>query len=274
MSRIIVHTVFILTYGGGLVAGDTVDFSVNLAPTTRLILLTQGSTKIFKTPDPKLISKQRMTVNVNANAGLVYLPEPVQPFEASAFEQAQTYNLHSKTASLCVCDWVSEGRTARGEKWRFWKYASKNEVWGVHEAKRQLLLRDNVILDGEDASRGYEGRVDNLGVFGTLILCGPLFSQLASWFLRELKLLPRIGARTWGDEETKEPNEVETRRQMRHQQEVHDGVLWTASSVRGFVLVKFGAREVEGIKKWLSSMLKEEGSVPERFGERALLCLR
>jgi urease accessory protein len=53
-----------------------------------------------------------------------------------------------------------------------------------------------------------------------------------------------------------------------------DELLWTAASIRGFVLVKFGAREVEGVKRWLLSMLREEGTVERVCGERATLCLR
>lgn len=52
----LVHTVYLLTYGGGLVAGDTINLHVDCAPTTRLILLTQGSTKIFKSPSRNIIS--------------------------------------------------------------------------------------------------------------------------------------------------------------------------------------------------------------------------
>src|SRR4051812_7890985 len=39
----LVHTVFLLTYGGGIVAGDSIDLDVQLDSNTRLILLTQGS---------------------------------------------------------------------------------------------------------------------------------------------------------------------------------------------------------------------------------------
>ncbi|KAF2103903.1 urease accessory protein UreD [Rhizodiscina lignyota] len=277
-----IYTVFLLSYGGGLVAGDSINLSVTLAPSTRLILLTQGSTKVFKTPSPHVVTRQRMVVDVHGNAGLVYLPDPVQPFEKSAFEQSQIYNLYGKSASLCVCDWVSQGRTARGERWGFWKYGSRNEVWGVRdrgEDNKKLLLRDNVILDaeanGEELGPDYVTRMDGLGVFGTLILCGPLFEALGKFFLEEFRALPRIGARQWdANEDEGQEEEKEMRRTHRQKQEKEGGVLWTASSVRGFVLVKFGAREVEGIKKWLSAMLKEEGSLPNRFGERALLCLR
>jgi urease accessory protein len=277
-----IHTVFLLTYGGGLVAGDAITLSVTLAPSTRLVLLTQGSTKIFNSPSRETVTRQRAVFDVHGDAGLVYLPDPVQPFERSAFEQAQVYNIHSRTASLCICDWVSEGRSARGEKWRVWKYGSRTEVWGTGGAdgERRLLLRDNVILDDGQVGAAsqlpdYSGKVDGLGVLGTLILYGPLFEKLGRFILDEFRALPRIGARNWdGEEDEEQLDERQTRRARRQKQETKDGLLWTASSVRGFVLVKFGAKEVEGIKKWLSAILKEEGSVVDEFGERALLCLR
>ncbi|KAK3046453.1 hypothetical protein LTS18_013357, partial [Coniosporium uncinatum] len=89
----LVHTVFLLTYGGGLVAGDSIQLSTTLAPSTRLILLTQGSTKIFKSPSPTTISRQHTTIDLHPGAALCYLPDPVQPFADSAFEQVQIYNL-------------------------------------------------------------------------------------------------------------------------------------------------------------------------------------
>jgi len=67
---------------------------------------------------------------------------------------------------------------------------------------------------------------------------------------------------------------TEAKRARRQKQELKDGLLWTASDNRGFVLVKFGAREVEGVKRWLSGIMKEEGTVEREFGERALLCLK
>lgn len=277
----VVFTVFLLTYGGGLVAGDFISLSVALAPSTRLILLTQGSTKIFNTSDPSVLSTQRMTVDLHGDCGLVYLPDPVQPFAKSSFEQSQIYRVHSKRVSLCVLDWVSEGRRARGEVWNFWRWGSRNEVWAAPGkgvgGKGRLLLRDNVFLEGQEGKQepDYSERVGGLGVFGTLILYGPLFESLGRFFVEEFKKIPRIGARKWGDEaDDDETDEKEAKRRVRQKQEKDDGVLWTASSVRGFVLVKVGAKEVEAVKIWLDAMLKEEGSVVSNFGERALLCLR
>ncbi|KAI9716342.1 MAG: hypothetical protein M1812_005407 [Candelaria pacifica] len=271
--------VFLLTYGGGLVAGDTISLTINLAPLTRLSLVTQGSTKIFKTPSRGIVSRQDLDVRIGTGAGLCYLPDPTQPFAESCYEQRQVFRV-KKEASLCALDWVSEGRRARGEKWGFWRWTGRNEVWAVKdEGKDRLLLRDNVILDGKDAEeRVIErigGRMDGLGIFGTLILRGPLFASLGLYFMNEFTKLRRIGARDWGDSlEEPQLSVEETKRAARQQLEKVEGVLWTAAAVRGLVLVKFGAREVEGARRWLVTILKEEGSVQENFGEAALLCLR
>lgn len=309
----LVHTIYLLTYGGGLVAGDAINLTIQLAPTTRLILLTQGSTKIFKSPGLSTVSRQSLVVDLESGSGLCYLPDPVQPYEGSCFVQEQIFKIiqapdngaaDSRGASLCVLDWVSQGRAARGENWRIWKYGSRNEVYLTSVAtsdkaakKKRLLLRDNIILenpsfdsanDNSKIPSGFASRLNKLGVFGTLILHGPVLSNLAKFFTDEFKALPRIGAKKWHTEDSesdsegeKQTTEVEAmrkeaaaRRARRQKQEVKDDLLWTASDIRGFVLVKFGAREVEGVKRWLHGIMKEEGSVEREFGERALMCLK
>jgi urease accessory protein len=278
-----IHALFLLTYGGGLVAGDRIVIDLVLDPNTHLVLLTQGSTKIFKTPRADLVSGQSMTARIGDGAALLYLPDPVQPFAESAFEQSQVYSLDAAgTASLCICDWVSCGRAARGEWWDFRQYASRNEVWDIgatpETEEKRLLLRDNLILDGKNGPGGnlMTARVDNVGVFGTLILRGPVFESLGRYFLDEFEHLPRVGAKKWdGDvEEIHKDDSVEARRLIRQKEEIEDGLIWTAASIRGFVMVKFGAREVEGARTWMRAMFKGEGSVEKYFGERALLCLK
>lgn len=272
----LVHTVFLLTYGGGIVAGDAIKLSVALEGNTRLILLTQGSTKIFKTPDPALVSRQHMTVNLAPKSALIYLPDPVQPFAHTAFSQSQIYHLENNEGSLCACDWVTSGRSARGENWDIYEYHSRNEVWGVDAAgKKRLLLRDNLILDKQGRTgMQLSERMDGYSVFGTLIIRGPVFLSLSQFFLDEFEALPRIGGRNWGDSAQPELTPKEQRRAQRQQRENADGLVWSAANVRGFVLVKFASRDVEGSRNWLRDMIREEGSILKSFGERALLCLK
>lgn len=280
----IIHTVYVLTYGGGLVAGDQIDLNVIVEASSKLILLTQGSTKLFKTPDRNVVSKQCSSVNLAPDAALCYLPDPVQPFESSSFEQKQTYTISladqasRSTGGLCVLDWVSNGRPANGENWSCLHYGSKNEVYLTRaDGMRHLILRDNIVLDDGGEVESIATRMDGLGVFGTLILHGQLFDKLGQYFMDEFKALPRIGGRKWdsgsesGDEEV-DPTIMQRLERQRRDSEAR--VLWSAAALRGCVVVKFGAREVEGARQWLRHMLQVEGSVVRYFGERALLCLR
>ncbi|QIW94955.1 hypothetical protein AMS68_000473 [Peltaster fructicola] len=275
----LVHTVYLLTYGGGLVAGDAIDLDVHVEADTRLTLLTQGSTKLFKSPNRELGSRQCMTTALDPGAALCYLPDPVQPFDKSCFDQSQIYNCaarqHDAMGSLCVLDWVSNGRSANGEDWSFYRYSSRNEIWLLHAGQRRLLLRDNLVLDDHGETGSITSRMNGLSVFGTLFLYGPLYKRLADFFMSEFKLHPRIGGRQWNDSEVEQERDHTTAwRDRRQQREVSQNFLWSAASIRGCVTVKFGARELEHARHWLYDMLSFEGTIVNNFGERALLCLR
>ncbi|KAJ4306259.1 cohesin complex subunit [Collariella sp. IMI 366227] len=247
--------VFLLSYGGGLVGGDKVDLSIDIKAGARLSLATQGHTKIFKSPAPDVVTRQTMRVNLAADAALCLLPDPVQPFEGSNYEQIQTFKM-ARNASLCLLDWVTQGRSARGENWSFVKWVGRNEVWSVANgtaASGRLLVRDAVILDSKRSHAQLPSLRDSmhgLGIMGTLVLRGPLMKALGEFFLAEFAALPRLGARNWHSDDANKESEVllsprEKWRAGRLQMEKESKVLWSAASVRGCVVVKFGSPEVE-----------------------------
>ena len=177
-----------------------------------------------------------------------------------------------------MLDWVSAGRTARGENWDLSVWRGLNEIWTVCEdGGKRLLLRDNIILDN---SSSIWSSMHGHCIFGTLILRGPAFEQLAAFFLAEFAALPRIGACDFrsqdkkNEDERKKRSRMELWRDARLQLEKEEGLLWSAASVRGCVVVKFGARRVEGGRMWIGEMIGAEGSVAEGFGGDALMCVR
>lgn len=191
----------------------------------------------------------------------------------------------AETASLCLLDWVSAGRTARGEDWDLHAWSGRNEVWASAEpgGNPRLLLRDNVILEGDAAEpkeKDLRNKMQQMGIFGTLVLRGPLVESLAAFFLSEFAALPRIGARDFRSQEKMDKDEgltlslEENWRQARLKQEKADSVLWSAARVRGCTVVKFGARSVEGGRNWVGSVLKHEGSISQLFGEDSTMCVR
>ncbi|OAA64650.1 urease accessory protein [Niveomyces insectorum RCEF 264] len=335
--------VFLLSYGGGLVAGDQVHLTVHVRAGARLTLVTQGTTKVFKAPSAAaatggrafvdITTRQTLEMRVAAGAGLCLLPDPVQPFADSVYEQLQVARLARPTTeaadpSLCLLDWVTQGRAARGENWSFTRWLGRNEVWLTGDdgndndgeaaaAADRLLVRDAVLLapayleddDGGSntfsspppsaSSTALRDAMHGLAVVGTLILRGPLVAALGRFFLDEFAALPRLGARDFRDVDPSgaprkpppKPEQLvfplssssfssssslslEAWRAGRLQLEQSQGVLWSAAAVRGCVVVKFGARSVEGGRHWIGAMLLREGSVAAAFGEEALMCVR
>lgn len=279
--------VFLLSYGGGLVGGDTISLNITAGAGSRLSVVTQGHTKIFKSASPEITTRQNLDVVIEDGAALCLLPDPVQPFAESVYEQTQIFKLRGEGASLCLLDWVTQGRKARGEDWDLVRWTGRNEVWWSGPAsseKGRLLVRDAVKLDrGAPLSpsvKELRNTMHGTGVFGTLILRGPATKALGAFFLAEFAALPRIGARDWRSEEAKKDGQGEDKtphevwRAGRLKLEKDENVLWSTANVRGCVVVKFGSASVEGGRQWIGSMLTKEGSVTDQFGDQALMCVR
>ncbi|CAH0053369.1 unnamed protein product [Clonostachys solani] len=276
--------VFILSYGGGLVGGDSVNLSIDVHEKSKLSLVTQGHTKVFKSPSPDIVTSQTLQVRVDDDASLCLLPDPVQPFESSVYVQTQIFKLAPR-ASVCFLDWVTQGRSARGEDWSFIRWTGRNEIWQRGDeaiGKDRLLVRDTVVLSSPDSlllGRPLKETMHKTGVFGTLLLRGHLMKPVGDFFLSEFAALPRIGARDFRSAEDKAQEEAaqsESERwsSNRIQKEKEEGVLWSAANVRGCVIVKFGAKTVEAGRNWIGSMLIREGSVAHHFGSEALMCVQ
>lgn len=273
--------VFMLNHGGGLVAGDDIDIRAEVLCNARLGLLTQGSTKIYKSLPGAGCSTQTLRVTVGVGAGLVLLPDPVQPFKNSLYKQDQIFEIDPLSSSVLLLDWVSEGRSAHGERWNLTEWKGRNEIWsspaeteGDEPTERKLLLRDNIMLYEKSPLlvESLETRMEDLGVCGTVIIRGPLFESLGKLFLDQYALQPRVGNKKWsrgsdaicsGEEDGTASEETSA-----------SLVMWTATSVRDFVVVRFGAATVEHARHWLREILTKDGTVEREFGKRHLFCLQ
>lgn len=159
--------VFTSTFGGGLVAGDRVELDVELEPATAMVLTTQASTKVYRSPPgptPKGTANV-LRARVGRDALLAVLPDPLVCFADARFEQRSTFELASG-AQLVFLDVLTAGRVARDERWAL---ASHRATLSIAREGR-LLLRDATLLDplhGPLATR--MGRFD---AYATLALVG------------------------------------------------------------------------------------------------------
>ncbi|KAI3627384.1 hypothetical protein CBS14141_001385 [Malassezia furfur] len=197
-----VGVLFVLNYGGGLVSGDHIDLDFDVGSHTRLLSLTQGSTKVYcerRTGDPpavrsqaqpaRPVSKQYFRYIVRPDATLIILPAPVTCFARSRYDQTQLVDLRdAHTSSLILLDWFTSGRlfvdgpkesTDRDripEFWHFYQYRSRNEV----RVNGQVIARDCLDLSQDlpeimkrDEPTDLSRRCAPYTCYATLILYGP-----------------------------------------------------------------------------------------------------
>lgn len=198
---------YTLAYGGGLVAGDVISLRVEIDEGCGLVLLTQGSTKVFKhrpgiRPRSQILrstgqggssvsalTRQRLHVTLRPNSFLLLLPDSISPFRDSQYSQVQRFVLSPcGTASVAILDWVNSGRGQRSlpgiaeelEIWAMKSYASTNEVMLAD----RLVMKERMILDNAiDATDIKTFRAGGLSrtarqlapynVYATLLLLGP-----------------------------------------------------------------------------------------------------
>lgn len=171
------------SFGGGLVAGDQTHVEIKLGPETRCFLGTQASTKIYRNPSD-LPCGHHTHARIEGGSTLVFAPDPVQAFAEASYTQEQEFDL-APDASLALLDWMSSGRAARGERWMFDHFSSRNVI---HVAGETVFL-DALKLDSEDGDLSAPHRTGRFNCLGMLLLIGPALRAAAE------RLLAVVGAR-------------------------------------------------------------------------------
>ena len=132
------------SYGGGLVAGDSIRLRVRCEENSRLLLTTQANTRIFKSIDG-CQAEQLTEGHLGKNALAVVLPDPLVPQAASRYHQTQHWHL-APDAVLLLADWWHAGRTDAGEKFAFTTFSTELRV---SVAGRLTLLDRFALRPGE-----------------------------------------------------------------------------------------------------------------------------
>jgi urease accessory protein len=172
------------SFGGGLVAGDQTQFDVKTGAGTRCYIGTQASTKIYRNP-AALPCGHRTEARLGANSLLVFAPDPVQPFALSSYTQRQEFHL-AEGAGLVLLDWFSSGRAARGERWEFARFQSRNDVF----VAGKLGFMDSLLLAPDQGPLAAQHRAGRFNCLAVLLLIGAPLQQAAAELLRTLSARP------------------------------------------------------------------------------------
>lgn len=157
-------SVCLVTFGGGLVDGDSIDVDLDVGPGATLLVFTQSSTKVFR-------GSSRQTVRGRVEGTLVFLPDPVAAFADARF--TQTVDIDLVGAGTCVLlDGFTSGRPAFGDRWAMRSLDLRTTV--RHDARP--IVVDALHFDANDGPLAERaGRFD---AFATLTVAGARATSL------------------------------------------------------------------------------------------------
>jgi len=177
------------SFGGGLVAGDETSMVVDVGAGASCFLSTQASTKVYR--NPRLLSCQhRIRAEVGEGSLFVLAPDPVQCFAEAIYEQRQEFHLADDTG-LVLVDWLCSGRAARGERWEFTRYQTRNEIF--QSGKRVVL--DTLRLAGETGTEELLHQMGRFHCLATVMVVGSKLQVMARQLLDEVAEAP-VGKRS------------------------------------------------------------------------------
>ena len=161
-------------FGGGLVAGDETRLELRIGAEARSFFGTQSSTKVYRNP-LRLPCSHTTHARLERGSLLVFAPDAVQAFAGSSYRQRQEFHLAGDSA-LVLVDWFTSGRPARGERWAFDHFQSRNDVF----IDGRRIFMDSILLNSESGAVGSPHRAGRFNCFAMLLLVGePLRESVA-----------------------------------------------------------------------------------------------
>ena len=159
---------YLINTSPGLLAGDELSLSLQLAANTSLYLTDQAATKVHPMPNSNKATVDYQ-ITVDANADLELVLEPVILYEDSILEQNTAIKLHP-TAKLFLSETILPGRIAKQEYYDFNYYLNRIKV---RDLTGKLLFIDAINLTGKQNQFQNNRLFVSLPVIGNAIAVVP-----------------------------------------------------------------------------------------------------
>lgn len=156
--------VMLLAASAGIMEGDRQEFSFHVCSGAKMKFESQSFDKIHYMKEGK--ARRYTKVEVDAGGDFLYFPQPVIPFEGSAFENEMEIYLEDETAGFGMAEILSCGRYARGEAFQYRFFRNFVKIY----QKDKLIYCDNTRYEPDLFE------MEGIGMYES-------FSHLASLFL-------------------------------------------------------------------------------------------
>ncbi|MGO3048844.1 urease accessory protein [Staphylococcus casei] len=165
-----IPTFYIVNVGGGYLDGDRYKMNFNIDSNAKVILTSQGATKIYKTLNDHV--EQYQTFNIKDNGYAEYVGDPIIAFENAKFYQHNTFNL-SQNAALFYTDILTPGYSKTDKTFSYTYMHLLNEVY----VDDTLVVFDNMLLDPTKNNVNDIGYMENYTHLGSCYFIHPQVNQ-------------------------------------------------------------------------------------------------
>ncbi len=148
---------------GGLVCGDRIEIHILLNESSHVFATTPSATKIYRSSGS--FALQETEVTIRKGGVFEYLPCYTIPFANASYHQKTKITMEEDTAAILL-DFLTTGRTARGEHLQFDQYSSILEVDYCGEP----ILFDKATLKPLDTDYGSLGCLESFVAVASVYL--------------------------------------------------------------------------------------------------------
>ncbi|KAL3827711.1 hypothetical protein ACJIZ3_016513 [Penstemon smallii] len=177
--------IYTITYGGGIVSGDSIAFDITVGDGCTAVLTTQSSTKVYKSVGSKC-SEQILEASIGKDGLLVVIPDPVTCFSTARYSQTQIFRVVPDQSSLIIVDWVTSGRHERGEKWAFSLYKSTNRI--LLQGNNDPMFLDTILLE-QGTHCSISDRMQDYQAIAMIVILGPKLKFIQNQIQDDVKKL-------------------------------------------------------------------------------------
>jgi urease accessory protein len=151
---------------GGLLGGDHLSLSVNLAAQTKVQLTTTSATRIYRHRPGFPVTTQQNEIALVEGALLEYLPDAIIPFAGARFLQQTSINLGAG-AGLFWWEILAPGREASGELFQYEQFAMKTSI----SARGRRIVAESILLLPETQNLPSLARLGHYRYTATFYIC-------------------------------------------------------------------------------------------------------
>lgn len=170
---------FLITTGGGYVAGETYREQIKVDDNAHAILTTQSPTYIYVCPH-KEVTHQENEFQLGENAVLEFYQDEVIPYKGSYFRQATTVNM-KKGAKLIFTDGLSSGWSPDQKPFQYGTIGLKTTI----NYDGQLVYNDHMLVDPESDPMQEIGYFEGKQNFNSVVIIDENITQKTVEELRD-----------------------------------------------------------------------------------------